>query len=75
MKGNGTRQDPARIGGFLVGVGAMKGWQVDDILDSQRKGDCRLFGEIAIERGYIDDAALKRYVDTVAALGSGSVTR
>jgi hypothetical protein len=75
MKRNVTRPDPARIGGFLVGIGAMKGWQVDDVLDAQRKGDSRMFGEIAIARGYIDEAALKRYVDTVAALGSGSVTR
>jgi hypothetical protein len=75
MSRNAARPDPSRIGGFLVGIGAMKGWQVDDVLDAQRKGDSRMFGEIAIARGYIDEAALKRYVDTVAALGSGSVAR
>jgi hypothetical protein len=62
--------DPAKIGGFLAGIGAMKTWQVDDVLEAQRAGDPRLFGEIAIQRGYVDDAALKRYVDTCAALGA-----
>ncbi len=68
MSAPGTA-DPAKIGGFLVGIGAMKAWQVEDVLVAQRAGDARLFGEIAISRGYIDDAALKRYVDTCVALG------
>lgn len=74
MKANDNRPDPARIGGFLVNIGAMKRWQVDDVLVAQGEGDSRLFGEIAIARGYIDDAALKRYVDTCTALGTAPAT-
>jgi hypothetical protein len=61
---NDSRPDLSRIGGFLVSIDAMKPWQVDDILVAQRKGDTRVFGEIAIARGYIDDAALRRYVES-----------
>jgi hypothetical protein len=52
-----------RIGDFLVKIGAMKPFQVQDILRVQQAGDKRLFGEIAIELRYINDDALKRYVD------------
>jgi hypothetical protein len=56
-----------KIGDFLVSIGAMKTWQVNDVLLSQRSGDARMFGEIAIALGYIDDAALQRYVESRTA--------
>ena len=68
MSGQQTAADPARIGGFLVGIGAMRAWQVDDVLEAQRGGDRRPFGEIAVERGYVNDSALKWYVDTCHSL-------
>ena len=52
-----------RIGEFLVQIGAMKQWQVEDILIIQKAGDSRMFGELAISFGYIDDEALRRYVE------------
>jgi len=52
-----------RIGEALVRIGAMKSFQVEDVLRLQRNGDTRMFGEIAIELGYIDDAAIKRYLE------------
>jgi len=52
-----------RIGDFLIRIGAMKQNEVEDILRRQRAGDTRKFGEIAIEFGYINDDAIKRYVD------------
>ncbi len=36
-----------RIGDFLVQIGAMKKIQVDDVLQAQKTGDTRFFGEIA----------------------------
>jgi len=60
-----------RIGEFLVKIGTMRPWQVDAILCAQAEGDRRIFGEIAIARGYIDDAALRRYVDVHALLAAG----
>jgi hypothetical protein len=52
-----------RIGEFLVQIGVMKQYQVDDVLRLQEAGDTRLFGEIAIELGYIDDEAIKKYLE------------
>ncbi len=51
-----------RIGEFLVQIGAMKQYQVDDVLRVQKKGDQRMFGEIAIELGYVNDEAIKKYL-------------
>jgi len=52
-----------KIGEILVLIGAMKQFQVDDVLRVQAGGDPRMFGEIAIELGYIDDEAIKKYLD------------
>ena len=52
-----------RIGDFLVQIGAMKSYQVDDVLRVQAGGDRRMFGEIAIELGYINDDAIQKYLD------------
>jgi len=52
-----------RIGEFLVKIGAMQSWQVEDVLRVQAAGDSRLFGEIAIEVRYINDEALRKYIE------------
>ncbi len=54
---------PVKIGDFMVSIGAMKAWQVQDVLLEQTLGDNRIFGEIAISLGYVNDAAVKRYID------------
>ena len=51
-----------RIGDNLVKIGAMTQEQVKDILQRQKDGDNRLFGEIAIEFEYIDDDVIAEYV-------------
>jgi|GEM_PF-546119 len=59
--------DPAmeeRIGEALVRIGAMKSYQVEDVLRLQQGGDRRMFGEIAIELGYIDDEAIRKYLSS-----------
>lgn len=53
-----------RIGEFLVQIGALKPYQVEDVLRVQREGDKRMFGEIAIELGYVDDAAIQKYIES-----------
>jgi hypothetical protein len=52
-----------RIGSFLVQIGAMTEEQVDHILKLQDEGDKRIFGEIALDLHYLNDDAIKRYVD------------
>jgi hypothetical protein len=58
-----------RIGEALVRIGAMKTFQVEDVLRLQQAGDRRMFGEIAIELGYIDDQAIRKYLDAKRAAG------
>ena len=53
-----------RIGEGLVRIGAMTQDQVGKVLEIQKGGDKRLFGEIAIEMGFIDDNAIKAYLDS-----------
>jgi hypothetical protein len=52
-----------RIGDKLVKIGAMTKGQVDDVLQRQKDGDSRLFGEIAIELEYIDDEVIAAYLE------------
>ena len=52
-----------KIGEALVRIGAMTPEQVDQVLKLQQDGDGRLFGEIAIEQGFINDKAVKAYLD------------
>jgi hypothetical protein len=59
---------PNRIGDFLVKIGAMNAEQVDHVLRLQTGGDSRIFGEIALEMGYLNDDAIKRYVDHMEKL-------
>jgi len=52
-----------KIGEFLVKIGAMTAEQVDQVVQLQAKGDARIFGEIALDLHYLDDDAIKRYID------------
>jgi len=56
-----------KIGEFLVRIGVMRSDQVDEVLNIQQAGDKRLFGEIAIDFGYINDAILRKYVEAKTA--------
>ncbi len=51
-----------RIGDFLVKIGAMTDSQRNEVLLRQEEEPNRMFGEIAIELGYIDDSAVDRYL-------------
>jgi hypothetical protein len=51
-----------KIGEFLVRIGAMTEKQCEEILDIQKSGDKRFFGEIAIENGYVDKDIIKKYL-------------
>jgi hypothetical protein len=44
-----------KIGEYLVGIGAMSTTQVTVVINHQQSGDERLFGEIAMELGYLAD--------------------
>jgi hypothetical protein len=56
-----------KIGEFLQRIGVMTELQVQEVLDAQKAGDNRMFGEIAIEFGYINDEVLKKYIEAKRA--------
>lgn len=56
-----------KIGETLVRIGAMKPYQVDDVLRAQKAGDNRPFGEISIEFEYINDDVLIKYFEAKEA--------
>ncbi len=51
-----------KIGETLVRIGAMTSLQVKHVTSRQAAGDTRLFGEIAIAMGYINEQALQAYL-------------
>jgi hypothetical protein len=55
--------DDEKIGEGLIRIGSMTKAQVADVLSRQRSGDDRLFGEIAIELGHINDEAIQSYLN------------
>ncbi len=56
-----------KIGEFLVRIGVMIEEQIKEVLQAQKTGDQRLFGEIAIDFGYINDEVLRQYVEAKRA--------
>lgn len=64
-----------KMGEILVRVGAMTEKQVKDVLWAQKVGDKRLFGEIAIELGYINKGAVRRYLDQKKRLNADRFRR
>ncbi len=53
-----------KIGEFLVRIGALTPEQRDEILEIQKREPDKLFGYIAIEKKYLDDAAIEKYVNS-----------
>ena len=53
-----------RIGDGLVRIGAMTEEQREKVLSLQNEGDGRLFGEIAVDLGFINDQAIMDYLDS-----------
>ena len=56
--------DENMIGCRLVKMNVMTQSQVDAVLEKQKNGDTRLFGEIAIEMGFINEDALQKFLES-----------
>lgn len=53
-----------RIGEFLVSMGVMSPRQVTTVINHQEAGDARLFGEIAMELGFLaDDEPIDKFLE------------
>lgn len=52
------------IGDGLARIGAITKTQLETILDLQKQGDRRRFGEIAIDLAFVNDEAIKRYLES-----------
>ena len=60
-----SREDSTqRIGDFLVRIGALTQDQVAEVLGRQAGEPNRLFGQIAIEMGFISDSAIDSFLAT-----------
>ena len=53
-----------RIGEGLVRIGAINEEQVKQVLKRQKDGDNRLFGEIAVDLGYVNIEAIIEYLES-----------
>lgn len=53
-----------KIGEGLVRIGAMTEEQRNEVIEKQNTGDERMFGEVAIEMGYIDDGIIMEYINS-----------
>lgn len=60
MSKNGLIEE--KIGEGLIRIGAMTRDQVENVLEQQKTGDKRLFGEIAVELGFVDIQAIINYL-------------
>jgi hypothetical protein len=59
-----SEQARERLGEFLVRIGAMDEGQVGQVLARQKEEPDRLFGEIAIEMGFINDSAVDNFLSS-----------
>ena len=55
-------KDGERLGEFLVRIGVMQEDQVQVVLEEQKKRPDELFGQIAIELGFINEKAVDDYL-------------
>ena len=53
-----------RIGEGLVRIGAINEEQVEEVLKRQQEGDKRLFGEIAVDLGFVNIEAIIDYLES-----------
>ena len=53
-----------RLGEFLVRIGVINPEQVEIVLKKQKEQPDKLFGEIAVELGYINDKAVDEYLES-----------
>jgi hypothetical protein len=53
-----------KIGEGLVRIGAMTEKQRNEVIEIQNNGDERMFGEVAIELGYINDEIIMEYINS-----------
>jgi hypothetical protein len=53
-----------RIGEGLVRIGAISKDQVKEVLKRQDEGDNRLFGEIAVDLGFVNIEAIIDYLES-----------
>jgi len=53
-----------RIGEGLVRIGAITEEQVETVLKKQHEGDNRLFGEIAVDLGFVNIEAIIDYLES-----------
>jgi hypothetical protein len=57
-----SRKPLSCIGDFLVGIDQISSEQAGLILDHQTRRPCKLFGELAVELGFVKDKTVRGYL-------------
>ena len=60
-----TVHEPNSIGDSFISAGALTQTQVEHVLMSQQQDPTRLFGEIAVQMGYLSESDLLAYLLSV----------
>lgn len=55
-----------RIGDFMLRTGAMQQAQVDAVINAQKTGDKRTFGEIAVSLGFVPQSKVEAFLKSQA---------
>lgn len=62
MMSSPNSESTERLGEFLVRIGAMTEDQVTRVLEIQKEKPDVIFGQIAIEEGFIEDSAIDAFL-------------
>jgi hypothetical protein len=56
-----------KMGDYLVSVGLLTEKQVADVIQKQKEGDARKFGDIAVAQGFMKEDAIAKFNEYLAA--------
>ncbi len=56
-----------KMGDYLVSIGVLTEAQVNLVMQLQKDGDTRKFGEIAISKGFMEESSIKKFNECVSA--------
>lgn len=60
-----SKDGTVKIGIGMIQIGAMTSQQVEEVLELQKQGDSRYFGEIAISKNYLNLNTLNTYLSFI----------
>ena len=56
-----------KMGDYLVYIGVLTEAQISQVIQMQKDGDTRKFGELAVAKGFMEESAIRKFNDYVSA--------